>query len=166
MHHWCSSSDVPLSPLPLHPTEPHSFVLGNAAYARLILNCEILISGWIKETHTEREGAVRHCACACLCLVFVHAAVGTLDGKLYTGITEQQISDTMRGIRFFPNCVDECLNQSLSLSGFASLKSYDWMLIIFYSTSIVWRLHQTVTDVLRGWFCSFVLPFGHGPFVC
>lgn len=58
-------------------------------------------------------------------------------------------------IRFIPNCVDECLNQRLSLSGFASLESCDWMLIIYYSTAIVPRLHQMVTDVLRGWFCSF-----------
>lgn len=28
---------------------------------------------------------------ACLCFVFGHAAVGTLDGKLYTGINEQRL---------------------------------------------------------------------------
>lgn len=27
----------------------------------------------------------------CLCLVFLHAVVSTLDGKLYTGISEQQM---------------------------------------------------------------------------
>lgn len=33
---------------------------------------------------------------ACLCLVFGHAAVGTLDGKLYTRINEQWIYVTQR----------------------------------------------------------------------
>lgn len=49
MHHCCSSSDVPLTPLQLYPTELNSFVLGHTVCMRSISKCESLISGWFKE---------------------------------------------------------------------------------------------------------------------
>lgn len=89
MHHCCWSCDVLLTPLQLHPTELHSFVLGHAAWMMSVSECDVLISGWFKG---EGGGAAQHWgrAGACLCLVPVHAAVGTLDGKLYTRIIQQQ----------------------------------------------------------------------------
>lgn len=167
MHHCCSISDVPLTPLQLHPTELNSFVLGHAAWTPYMQHGDpdFLILGWFKEEE-KNNLALWLNLCLPLSCIGPRCCGYTRWQTLHWNHQAVCTSDTLKEIRFFPNCVDECLNQRLSLSGFGSLKSYDWMLIIFYSTSIVRRLHQVVTDVLRGWFCSFVLPLGHGPFEC
>ncbi len=166
MHHCCSSSDVPLTPLQLHPTELNSFVLGPCRVDEVHFQVGDFNIGSVIRIKEKNSLAVRLSLCLPLSCVRPCCCGYTRWQTLHWKQRAVDVSNTTRGIKFFPNCVDECLNQRLSLSGFASLKSYDWMLIIFYSTSIVWRLHQMVTDVLRGWFCSFVLPLGHGPFEC
>lgn len=81
------------TPLDLHPAAMASFVLRPAVQMRSICAWEILISprffvGVFIFFVKERSSRGR--ARACLCLLLVHAAAGTLDGKLSTGISRQQ----------------------------------------------------------------------------
>lgn len=125
MHHCCSSSDVLLTPLQLHPTELNSFVLGHAVWTRSISMWEISISGWFKERGENSPALSLLSLRLPLFCVRPRCCGYTRWQTLHWNQRAVDISHTTRGIRFFPNCVDECLNQRLSLSGFASLKSYD-----------------------------------------
>lgn len=117
----------PAPPPPTPPAVPDSFVLRPAAQIRSICAWEILISPRFlgkkkKKKKTQGEGAG-----ACLCLPARPRCGGYARWQTFHRNQPASGSHPKPPERSdsSPNCVDECLNQRLSLSGLASLETCD-----------------------------------------